>query len=86
MRINARLDEESTRKLRFLERVTGDTVTGIVRSAIDAYYREAQERGTGAAKRFEDVGFIGCAEGEPDLSVRHDELLAADLEAKHGAR
>jgi hypothetical protein len=86
MRINARLDEERARKLRYLERATGESVTGVVRSAIDAYYREVEDRQTGSVARFEEVGFIGCAEGDPDLSGRHDKILAEDLEAKHGDR
>jgi hypothetical protein len=67
MRIRARLDEERERRLRYLTRVTGATVTGVVRAAIDAYYREVRNRPQGSIGILEEVGFIGCAEGEPDL-------------------
>jgi hypothetical protein len=86
MRINARLDEESARKVRYLTRVTGSNLTGVVREAIDRYYRFVEGRERRALAIFEEAGFVGCAEGESDLSSRHDEILAEELEAKHGDR
>ena len=81
-RVNARIDESLSRKLAHLRRITGHSVTEIVRQAIELYY-ESIHRGDGTAK---DVllrtGFVGCAEGSPDLSDRYKSAIAESLVRK----
>jgi hypothetical protein len=61
-------------------------VTDVVRCAIDTYFRAVQDREHHALEVFEEVGFVGCAEGDPELSTRSGELVAEELETKHGDR
>lgn len=85
-RINARLDESRASKLDFLKRITGLSVSEIVKRGIDALYDEEQRRAADARRILADVGFVGCASGPEDLSVRYKDELRESLEEKHGHR
>ena len=85
MRINARLDEVSSRELSYLERETGWSISEIVRNAIRSYsahFKRAKADPENALKR---SGFIGGAEGPPDLSQTYKDELHRVSE-KHGYR
>ena len=85
MRINARLDEDSARKLEFLLRRTDATVTEVVKEAIDRYYQSIHAEPE-PFKVFAEAGFIGCMDGPPDLSTNYKDLLTEGLLDKHGDR
>jgi len=85
MRINARLDDVRSRKLAYLERETGWSVSRIVRTAIDTYYRALRRATADPASALKKSGFIGCAEGPSDLSVTYKNELRG-LSVKHGHR
>lgn len=85
MRINARLDDDTGRKLAYVERETGWGISEIVRRAIDAYYASFRAAKADAARALGKSGFIGCAEGPADLSREYKEELQK-LAHKHGNR
>ena len=85
MRINARLDDVSSRELSYLERETGWSVSEIVRKAIKSYsahFKRAKADPENALKR---SGFIGCAVGSSDLSQTYKDELH-QVSEKHGHR
>jgi hypothetical protein len=86
MRINARLDEERSRKLDYLMHVTGSGVSEILRRAIDVYYHRVRERDDKSAALLTKSGLIGCAEGPEDLSENYKEELLDELKEKHDHR
>lgn len=85
-RVNARLDESRAGKLAALCRETGASVTEVIQEAIDVMYERHRQRATKAKEIFERVGFIGAAEGPPDLSETYRSELTELLEKKHGDR
>ncbi len=85
MRINARLNDASNRKLSYLERETGWSISEIVRRAIDAYYTQFKTAKGDPASALEKSGFIGCGEGPSELSTAYKEDLER-LATKHGDR
>lgn len=85
MRINARLDDDTGRKLAYVERETGWSISEIVRRAIDAYYRNFRSVRADPASALKKSGFIGCVEGPADLSVTYKGELQR-LSGKHGDR
>jgi hypothetical protein len=85
MRINARLDDDTSRKLAYVERETGWSISEIVRRAIDAYYSSFRTVRADPAGALRKSGFIGCASGPADLSVTYKEELQR-LSDKHGDR
>ena len=85
MRINARLDEDTGRKLAYLERETNMSVSEIVRQAISAYYARFRNDNADPAGALIKAGFIGCGEGPSDLSATYKDGLRT-LAKKHGDR
>jgi hypothetical protein len=84
VRINARLDARRAGKLQELARATGNSVSDVIREAID-YYHASHPRGTQrgrAALR----KLVGSARGPSDLSQQYKRYLAEDLAGKHGNR
>jgi len=82
-RINARLDDDLARKVEELRKLTGKSASAIIKAALEAYYEAARASGDLQPKRaLEQAGFIGCAEGEADLSTRYKELLTKTMSAK----
>ena len=69
MRVNARLDENSSQKLSYLERETGWGVSEIIRKAIQTYYRDFRREKVEPKSALERSGFIACADG-PRESLR----------------
>ena len=77
MRINARLDEEHSRRLKYLSGMSGESVSAVLKQAIDCYYEASLRRRGSAEEILAKTGFIGVAEGDPELSVRYKD--ARDL-------
>ena len=69
MRINVRLDEDHRRKLQYLMRSTGSSVSDIVKKAIGLFYAHAEQAKGRPDKLSTSSGFVGCGEGSEDLSV-----------------
>lgn len=86
MRINARLDDIQARMLDYLRASTGQTLSDVVKAAIERYYAEVSAAPTRAAEVLERTGFIGCFDADPDLSADYKHLLGASLDAKHDHR
>jgi len=85
MRINARLDDDTGRKLAYVERETGWSISEIVRRAIDAYYSHFKTVRADPANVLRKSGFIGCVDGPADLSVTYKGELQR-VSDKHGHR
>jgi hypothetical protein len=80
-RLNARLDEELAKKVRFIKRRTSQSDTELVKASIELYYEKLRhESATAPADTLAE--FIGCAEGERGLSARYKELLGPTLGRK----
>ena len=84
VRINARLDARRAGKLEELARATGDSVSDVIRDAIDHYH--ASLPGGAAKGRKALQKLVGSARGPRDLSRRYKRYLAMGLAAKHGDR
>lgn len=80
-RINARIDDELARKLAEIEKITGQGTSTIIKLALDAYIERL--RSTTAAPKHGLAEYIGCAEGDPELSTRYKDALTASWSAKH---
>ncbi len=85
-RVNARLAADEVRKLGYLSKQEGKSVSEIIRAAIQRYYNEARAAEAAATAILDRSGFIGCGEAEPDLSITYKQHLADLLRRKHGDR
>ena len=86
MRINARLDDASSKKLDYLRRMTGWGISDIVRKAIDTYYRHFRKANARSAELMAQSGLVGCSEGPRDLSENYKSELSRELATKHDNR
>lgn len=84
MRINARLDNDQSRKLEFLVQKTGTNITQVIRDAIEAYFKQLTTQAESAEPVLRQNGFIGCAEADEELSLRYKETFGKSLEIKSG--
>lgn len=83
MRINARLDKESARKFEYLIENTENTASMVVKDAIATYYGKVVAEQEEAASVVERCGFVGCAEGNADLSSNYKEELSKSWSSKY---
>ncbi len=86
MRINARLDEEYSNKVAYIQQQTNQGVTDAIKSAIDLYYQQLQQHQKNPLLGLMESGFIGCGEADPNLSVNYKSVLRDGLKAKYGDR
>lgn len=86
MRINARLDEAHSEKLRFLAHATRGTISDVLKQAIDLYYARTRIEAGSALSILQQSGFVGVAESDEDLSANYKDALSGSLEQKHDHR
>jgi hypothetical protein len=82
-RLNARLDPEMQKKLKYLERRTGLSTSEVVRVSIEHYYESLRENNGGRRARELLANFVGASAGPGDVSSRYKEHLADALAAKY---
>jgi len=78
-RINARIDPDVARKIRYLCDATGKTTTEVLKASIDAYYDAVSREGSPATVL---ADLVGCAEGPRDLAADYKRYLAESLGRK----
>lgn len=85
-RINARLEQEYMDKLEVLKNQQHSSITQVLKMAIDEYYASHVSAAATQREALLGSGFIGCIEGEEDLSETYKSHLADGLGAKHDYR
>ncbi len=86
MRINARIDEQHSERLRFLTRSTNASVSEVLKRAIDLYYEHRRRECGDATAALTASGFVGVADGDPELSTTYKQRLSEELLSKHDHR
>ncbi|HZF33093.1 MAG TPA: ribbon-helix-helix domain-containing protein [Candidatus Angelobacter sp.] len=85
-RVNARLPEDDAKKLAYLSKAEGKSVSEIIRAAIQRYYSETKSTEAAATGILFRTGFVGCVAGDGDLSATYKQHLSDYLLRKHGYR
>ncbi|MFM7602580.1 MAG: CopG family transcriptional regulator [Pseudanabaena sp.] len=85
--INTQIDPATTDKLTYIQQQTNQTLSDILRDAIDSYYQKLKhQKQKTSFEILEESGFIGCCSVESDLSANYKQVLAKELEAKYDHR
>lgn len=84
MRVNARFIGVAEKQVDYLAKTTGQSVSDVLREAVDHYYREVRGSTTGLRYFGRHVG--AYRSGQSDMSERYKDLLTEDLLDKHQAR
>lgn len=79
-RLNARMDEDLARKVRYLRERTGSSTTKVIIASLEAYYARLTQSEE-PASLLKD--FVGCAVGPAELSSNYKEILTDSLASKH---
>ena len=85
-RINARLDEETSKDLVFLRQGLGDTsVTDALKYSIKRAAQELRDRLRAKSQKqiWLDSGFIGCIDEAEDLSSNYKRYAGQAIDEKH---
>lgn len=83
MRINARLDDEHSDKIKYLTSIDNASISSVLKDAIDLYYEHARSAQASAQQVLSESGFIGVADVDEDLSVNYKCDLGEGLAAKY---
>ena len=73
--INAVLDDEHTAKLAYIQQQTKESEIEIIKYAIAFYYQYLQEQKRDPAFLLKQSGFIGCGDGDRNLSTEKLSIL-----------
>ena len=84
--INAVLDDEHIAKLAYIQKQTQASVIETIKHAIAFYYQYLQEQKRDPAFLLKRSGFIGCGDGDPNLSTNYKATLKTILDKKHDHR
>jgi hypothetical protein len=77
--INAVLDDEHTAKLAYIQKQTKESEIETIKHAIAFYYQYLQEQKRDPASLLKQSGFIGCGDGDRNLSTekyRHNSKIS----------
>ena len=81
-RINARLGPALANKVAALRSRTRKTTTEVVIEALNRYHAELEREGGDPVEILSRAGFIGCATGPKNLSIRYKSELGPSLRKK----
>jgi hypothetical protein len=71
-RINARISPDLVRKIGYLRQRTGKTATEVLSASIETYFEQVASQ---AHPEQLLVDFVGCAQGDPNLSANYKSEL-----------
>ncbi|NEO26407.1 MAG: hypothetical protein F6K03_05775 [Kamptonema sp. SIO4C4] len=75
MDITIHLTPEQREKLAYIQQHTQQDITTLLNQMINDQYNQLQMSQGDPLKTLKDSGFIGCGEGDPNLSVHYQEIL-----------
>jgi metal-responsive CopG/Arc/MetJ family transcriptional regulator len=82
-RLNVRVDDALARKVEALALATGKSASSIIKAALEAYIESARVAEKVRPRlALERAGFIGCANGDPDLSRVYKQSLVDSVSSK----
>ena len=83
--ISARIKDETAQKIDFLQKDLNLTQTDVIVKAVEVLYVDVQKQKEKPSPFdvFEDLGLIGCFEGDSDLSENYKSEIQGYLDKKH---
>jgi hypothetical protein len=81
MEIATQLTEEQAQKLAIIQEKTKQNLEQILASALEYYYQQVLSVADNHLEKFNQLGFIGCIEAEPNLAENSESILMRELGA-----
>jgi hypothetical protein len=83
MQINIELNKEYESKLAYVQQKTDQKdMKVVIEAAIDAYYNQLEPAPKTALDIFQESGFIGCIQADPNLSTNYKSVVNAAIQAR----
>jgi hypothetical protein len=83
MQLNIELNQEYESKLVYVQQRTAQKdIKATIEAAIDSYYSQLEPIQKTALELFRDSGFIGCAQGDENLSTNYKSVVSAAIQEK----
>jgi hypothetical protein len=86
LRINARLDEQTSEDFQFLrEELGAKTITEVLKYSLQQAAQDLRDKARARRQKqiWRDSGFIGAFDGPEDLSTNYKQYLTDMLDAKY---
>lgn len=85
MEVRIQLTDEQARKLAYIQQQTNQNVTDLVLQAIDQQYEQLYGAQKTPLDIFEELGLVGCIDGDPNLSANYKTVISyLDEKQKQG--
>jgi hypothetical protein len=83
MQINIELNQEYESKLAYVQQKTEQKdVKIVIEAAIDAYHSQLEPATKTALEIFQESGFIGCIQTDPNLSTNYKSIVSSAIQER----
>lgn len=82
MEITIQLTDDQARKLTYIQQQTNQDVADLVSQAIEQHYEQLQGSQKTPLDIFEELGLVGCIDGDPNLSASYETVINDYLNEK----
>lgn len=82
MQLDIQLDDEAVQKLAYIQEQTNQDLSAAIKQAIEQYYNQINTTNKAPLKIFQELGLVGCFNGDADLSLDYKTKMADYLRAK----
>jgi hypothetical protein len=82
MQLEIQLDDDSVQKLAYIQEQTNQDLSAAIKQAIEQYYNQINTTNKPPLQIFQELGLVGCFQGDADLSVNYKTKMADYLRAK----
>jgi hypothetical protein len=86
MKITIHLTEEQGEKLAYIQQHTAQDITSLLDLAINQQYEKLRPSPANPIAIWQESGFIGCGQGESDLSTNYKAILQESWSDKYDNR
>jgi hypothetical protein len=84
MQLNIELNQEYESKLVYVQQRTAQKdIKATIEAAIDSYYSQLEPTQKTALELFRDSGFIGCAQGDENLSTNYKSVVNTVIQGNY---
>jgi hypothetical protein len=71
MQLEIQLDDEAVQKLAYIQEQTNQDLSAAIKQAIEQYYNQINTTNKAPLKIFQELGLVGCFNGDADLSLNY---------------
>jgi hypothetical protein len=86
MELEIQLDDESTKKLLYIQQETAEDASEVIRLSIAMRYQHLQQKETDPLAKLKQSSFIGSFQAETDLAANSEVILRSLTQEKHDHR